>query len=141
LLRGVGVTVVAEFLMNLYALPLFYELLLVPVFLWIAYAQVAGKEDKRQLAETMTMYLGVFAIGYFALKAATDLDGLLARDTLEELLVAPALTVAFLPFLACLGWVVRREQANLRRRFRARQAYFAARAETEETLADSDRAA
>jgi hypothetical protein len=145
LLRGVGLTIVAEFVVNLYVLPLFYELLLVPILLWLTYAQVAGKEDatKRQLAETVAVYLGLFVIGYVAIKAATNLDGFLARETLERLLVAPALTVAFVPFLAGLGWIVRREQENLRRQFRARQGIFAERNEAgpEEPLADSDRAA
>jgi hypothetical protein len=44
----------------------------------------------------------------------------LTRETLEKLLVAPVLTVAFVRFAASLGWVVRREQENLRKRFRPR---------------------
>jgi hypothetical protein len=125
--RGVCVTIVAEFIVNLYVLSIFFELLLVPIFLWLAYAQVAGTQKlaKRQLPDTLTTYLGFFVIGYVALKAATDLDRLLTRETLEGLLVAPALTVAFVPFLAGLGWIVRREQENLRKRFRARQRLIA----------------
>jgi hypothetical protein len=45
-----------------------------------------------------------------------DLDGLLTRETAEKLLLAPALTVAFVPFLIAVAWLARREMDNLRKR-------------------------
>jgi hypothetical protein len=98
------------------------ELLLAPFVFALALAQVATKQSEsgRRLSDTLTVYLGLFLIGHFLIKGLTDLDGLLTRETLEKLILAPALTVAFVPFAAGLGWVVRREQENLRKRFRAR---------------------
>jgi hypothetical protein len=52
-----------------------------------------------------------------ALKATVP-DGFLTRENAEGFLVAQALTLAFVPFLYGVAWVSRREQANLRRRFR-----------------------
>jgi hypothetical protein len=147
--HALGLTIVAEFVVNLYVLPLFFELLLFPVFVGLAYAQVAGLDPaKRKVAERVTTYLGFFLLTYVAVKAVTDLDGLLTRDTLEGLLVAPSLTVAFVPYLYCVGWIVRREQENLDKRFREQgarlqQALDAEQVEKDpkERRADTERAA
>jgi hypothetical protein len=142
--RAVALTFIVEFVVNLYVLPLFFEfVLVVPFSIWLAYAQVAGQKNlaMRRLAEKATTYVGFFVIGYITLRAATDLDGLLTRDTLESFLVAPALTLAFIPFLYFLGRIVRSELANLDKERRARQVRLASETGPEEPLADADRAA
>ena len=66
--------------------------------------------------------LGVVGFGlitYVAVSAISDLDGFLTRKNAEDFLVAPALTLALVPFLLGVAWVSRREQENLRQRFRS----------------------
>jgi hypothetical protein len=63
--------------------------------------------------------IGLGLLAYVAFSALSDLGGFLTRDNAEKFLVAPALTVAFIPFLYCVGWLSRREQANLWKRIRA----------------------
>ena len=146
---AVLLTIVAEFVLNLYVLPLFFELILFPVFVTLAYGQVSDnlKPAQRRAISKATTWLGILLIGYVAVRALTDLEGLLTRDNLEGLLVAPVLTVAFIPYAYGVGWIVRREQENLHKRFRAQRAQTQqARVEQFETgpkerLSDSERAA
>jgi hypothetical protein len=49
----------------------------------------------------------------------SDLNGFLTGENAEDLLVAPALTLASVPFLYGVAWLSRREQENLGRRFRS----------------------
>jgi hypothetical protein len=51
--------------------------------------------------------------------AISNFDGFLTRKNAEDFLVAPALTLALVPFLFGVAWVSRREQENLRQRFRS----------------------
>ena len=55
----------------------------------------------------------MLALTYVAVSAATDLDGLLTRENGERLLVAPALTLAVVPFLYAVSWWSQREQRKL----------------------------
>ncbi len=147
--RAVRLTIVAEFVVNLYVLPLFFELMLFPVFVTLTYGLVADdlKPAQRDAVRKTTTWLGVVLLSYVALRAVFDLGGLLSRETLEHFLVAPAMTVAFIPYLYVVGWVVRREQQSLRTRFaEQRERARRAREESEEAgpkrrLAESDRAA
>jgi hypothetical protein len=81
------------------------------VFVTLAYGQVADnlKPARRKAISKATTSLGFLLVGYVAIRALTDLDGLLTRETLEGLLVAPVLTVAFIPYVYGVGWIVRRE--------------------------------
>jgi hypothetical protein len=63
--------------------------------------------------------IGFVLLAYVAVSATRDLDDFLARETGEDFLVAPSLTVAVVPFLYGVAWASRREQENLRRRFRS----------------------
>jgi hypothetical protein len=58
-------------------------------------------------------------LAYVAVSATRDLDDFLARETGEDFLVAPSLTLAVVPFLYGVAWVSRREQENVRRHFRS----------------------
>jgi hypothetical protein len=141
--KALCAAVVIEFVVNLYVFPLAVELILFPVLLTLLVTQGADKYDpsKRsaaRFADSAVAYIGVAALAYVAFSATTDLDGLLTRENAGRLLVAPALAVALVPFLYAVSWWSRREQENLRKRCRARQARIAEGEETgpEEPLAD-----
>jgi hypothetical protein len=118
-------TIVIEFLMNLYVFPFVVELILVPIILLFVGLQVVAAYDPehapvRKAVDGVLATIGFILLGYAAVVAILDPSGLLTRENAETLLVAPALTCAFVPLLWAWAWVSRREQENLRRRFRAR---------------------
>ena len=64
--------------------------------------------------------IGFVLLVYAAAAATRDPSGLFTRENAETLLIPPALTFAFVPLIWASGWISRREQENLRRRFQAR---------------------
>jgi hypothetical protein len=123
--RIVSVTVLIEFAANLYAFPLGVELVLVflaSVFVMLqAYAPYDSSvtPQARRFIDCVVVTIGLVYLVYFAVRALTDIDGFLTRENAEELLVGPALTVTLVPVAYGLAWRSRREQENLRKRFRA----------------------
>jgi hypothetical protein len=86
--------------------------------------QVAAAYDPvqvpvRKLVDGALATIGFLLLGYAVVAATLDPSGLFTRENAETLLVAPAMTFAFVPLLSMWAWVSRREQENLRRRFRA----------------------
>ena len=124
--RVVAVTVLVGFLVNLYALPLRLELVGVPVVFLFAVMQVATQHDSstpplvRKFIDWVLVAVGAFYLGYSAIRVFGDLDGFLTRENAEDFLVGPALTLTLVPFLYAAALMSRREQQNLRKRFRAR---------------------
>jgi hypothetical protein len=123
--NAVSVTIAIAFIVNVYVFPLAVELILVPIVLLLVGMQVIVENDAKYIAlrraiDRLLVAIGLFVLAYFAIRAITDLDGLLTRERVEALLVAPALTLAFIPFLLAVAWVSRREQERLRKRFRVR---------------------
>jgi hypothetical protein len=122
--QAVRATIVIEFLVNLYVFPFFVELILMPIMLLLVVAQLIATNDPalaslRRPIEVVLIATGVFLLVHVTVAATGDPTGLVSRENAETLLIAPAFTVAFLPFLGAWAWVSRREQENLRRRFRA----------------------
>jgi hypothetical protein len=50
-----------------------------------------------------------------AVSAISDSGGLFTQENLESVLIAPALTFAFIPFLGAWAWISRRELDNVRK--------------------------
>jgi hypothetical protein len=125
--RAVRFTLVVEFFVTLYIFPLAAELFLVPfltlfVVLQAVTANDASLSPARGVIDAVLMLFGFGLIIYVTVSAITDLDGLLTRQHGEQLLVAPALTLAFVPFFYAVAWVCRRELDNLRRRWEEQHA-------------------
>ena len=119
--RALKLTILVEFLVNLYVFPFAVELLLVPlVFLFLAMQIVAEhREDVEPARKFISGVLGALGLGllaYVALRALTDPSGLATRENAEDFLVGPALTLALLPFLYLVAWESQRELDKLRRR-------------------------
>jgi hypothetical protein len=123
--QAVRFTILIEFLVNVYVFPLVIELILVPIILLFVGLQVVAAYDPdhapvRKAVDGVLATIGFILLGYAVVVAILDPSGLLTREKAETLFVAPALTFAFVPLLWTWAWVSRREQENLRRRFRAR---------------------
>jgi len=101
---SVKVVVLIEFLVNMYTFPLLYELAIVPLVGVIAMIDAFAQTDKKYatIAKSTTgilSVLGLVAVGFAVFKAVLDYDNLRSADTLRDLLLAPLLSVLFLPFV------------------------------------------
>jgi hypothetical protein len=124
--RVVAATVVIEFVVNLYVLPFAAEAIVLLIAL-LSFAMRAALRTNpstddpltRMFIEGLLVAVGLFYLAYFFIRVFTDLDEFLTRKNAENFLVAPVLTVALIPFLYLVAWLSRREQENLRKRWRS----------------------
>jgi hypothetical protein len=119
--NAIRFTLIVDFLVALYVFPLAVELFLVPLVLLFVGMQVIAEREPNMASAKKVIDAVLFVIGlslmlYVIVSAFTDLSGLLTRDNAERFLLAPALTIAFLPFLYAVAWASRRELNNLRKR-------------------------
>jgi cytochrome bd-type quinol oxidase subunit 2 len=117
-------TIVVEFLVNLYVFPFLIELVLVPIIVLFAGMQVVAAAEPahasaRRAIDGALIALGLLLLTYAAVEAIRDPSALFTRENAETLLVAPALTFAFVLLLWAWARISRREQENLRKRFSA----------------------
>jgi hypothetical protein len=118
------ITLVIEFVVNLYVFPLVVEIVLVFLVLAFTGMQVIAKHDPkiqaptRKIIDGVLLGIGAVLLLTFAVSALSDLDGFFARETAEDFLVVPVLTVALIPFLYVVAWYSRRELDTIRKRFR-----------------------
>ncbi len=121
--RAVRLTLIVDFLVGFYVFPLTVELVIVPFILLFVGMQVVA-ENTPTLASAKTVIDAVllaFGFGlmlWVAIGAATNPHSLLTRENGEDFLLAPALTLAFVPYLQLVAWHSRRELENLRKRWR-----------------------
>lgn len=101
--KALRFTIIVEFLINLYVMPLAAELVLVPLVALFVIMQVVAENDpklaavKKFLDRALILTGGGIMVWVIA-SALTDLGGLLTREHAEGLLLAPAFTLAFIPF-------------------------------------------
>jgi hypothetical protein len=146
LTRIISVTILIGFVVNLYMFPLAIEVICVGIAVTFTGVKFDVEHDAsadprvRKLAEGVLATVGFVYLGYFAFRALGDLvDGAVSRQRLEELLVAPGLTIAVIPLLYIVAWWSRRDKERLRRRFRIQQGRLEG-ARTKSPYAESDRA-
>jgi uncharacterized membrane protein (DUF4010 family) len=106
----------------MYVFPLAVEFLLVPLlFLFIGMQVVVDHEPNMgQVRKVINGVLGTIGVGlmlYVAARALGDWGGFWTRENVEDFVVAPALTLALVPFLCLVAWESRRELDNLRKRW------------------------
>lgn len=123
--RLLAITLVLEFIVNVYALPLGYELVgILVVFVFVGMQTVAQHDESldprvRTFIDGVLVIVGLVYLIHFAVRVFADLDGFLTRENAEDFLVGPVLTIALIPFLYGVGWASRRDQENLRKRWRS----------------------
>jgi hypothetical protein len=126
----IGFTILLEFVVNVFALPLGVELVLVPlafslsIMLAVARSNSAMEPSVVTFFEFMLAAIGLTYFGYFVARVFSDLDGFLSRGTAEDFLVAPVMTIALVPFLYAAAWVSRRDQLSPSKSERVTRAQF-----------------
>jgi hypothetical protein len=120
--RALRLTLIVEFLVNLYVFPLGVEIVLVGIFVALVPIQVVPQADPRvrAFANAMQVAIGAGLLIWVAVSALVDLDGLLTRENGEKLLLAPTMTLALIPFLYLVAWAAKRDDQMVRRRFSRR---------------------
>jgi hypothetical protein len=119
-------TIIVELLLNLYAMPLAAELVLVPLVGLFVLMQVVAERDPglanvSSFLDRTLMLVGLGLITWLAVHAATDVGGLLTRGNAERLLLVPVFTVALLPFLFGVWWCSQWERVRIIRRWNEKE--------------------
>lgn len=114
-----AVGVVIQFVVNLYAFPLYVELWLVPlVFSAGACLALAQSEPRYELArraiEVFVVAIGLLLLSFSIGDILGDLETFTSLNTVRAFLLAPVLTVAFLPFLFLFALVAAYELVFMR---------------------------
>lgn len=119
--RGLGFTILIEFLVNLYVFPLAAELVVVPVvFILVAMQAIADRKTPTgHVIDRSLMVAGLVLLIYASASAATDGNTFLTRENAEAFLVSPAFTLALIPYLYAVAQFSRWEQSRIRRAWSA----------------------
>jgi hypothetical protein len=117
-------TLIVEFLVNLYVFPFGVEMVLVPlVVLLVLVEAVAGLDPAHAPAQrfssgVITM-IGFGLLAHVLVRVFSDLSGFMTRENAEDFLLAPALTLASFPILFVVVRWVRLDTAAVRRWWQA----------------------
>lgn len=118
-LHGFKISVVLEFVVNLYPLPLIGELFLIPFAVLLAFMLVVAesKEEFKPvlgLLNGLLSFLGLSLLAYAAYQIYADASNFLTPATLSEFLLPLVLTIVFLPCLWLLATYVSYERLFIR---------------------------
>lgn len=123
-LRGILAWVlIVEFLASLYIFNLVVELLLLPVVTLVvltAYVSESKPElaPAKRLLDALLTIFGIALLARAGIALATDFDDFATVENLMRLVLPPALTLAFLPYMYLLLAYVRRDERRFQQRWR-----------------------
>lgn len=120
--RAFKFTIVLEFFVNVYVFPLAVELFFIPFMVLLvtmnAFSGYQPKyKDVARLTEKLIVWIGFGVVAFVAVSVLRDLDGATSRETIEQLLVAPALTIASIPLFYFVALLTAYEQVFWRTKF------------------------
>jgi hypothetical protein len=117
-------TLIVEFLINLYVFPFGVEIVLVPFVVLIVLVEAVAALDPAQapaqkFSSGVITTIGFCLLAYVFVRLFSHLSGFLTREHAEDFLLAPALTLASFPILFVVVRWVRSDTAAVRRRWQA----------------------
>lgn len=117
--RALRLTIFLEFFINFWVLPLGVELILIPLMALLLSLNVVAERDSnftavKRLIERVLLLIGVGLLIFVTASVVGDLGRLFTYETLEQLLIAPTLTLVFIPFLYLVAVVTAYEQIFIR---------------------------
>ena len=118
-LEVLGVGVVIQFLVNMYAFPLYVEIWLVPFAFMVGACLVFAQsnprlEPARKVLGALVVAMGLLLLSFSLGHVLDDLDAFASLSTARAFLLAPVLTIAFLPFLYMFAVVAAYELVFMR---------------------------
>lgn len=133
-------TIIVEFLLSLYVLPFVLELFFIPILFAFLTMQVMADSvpnstQVKNISDWVLTVIGFILMLYVVVSALIDVNGLLTRDHGEHLLLAPAFTLAFVPFLFLVWQWSRWDSRRIMSRWRDERD---ARRSAPDALPDSD---
>lgn len=104
LIANLQVALVFEFLLNYYVLPLYFELLLVPIVVFVgvmlAFSETKGEHAPvKRLMQFIAAAIGLSLLSYATARLFGNVGSFVSWETLRLFALPVALTVLFLPFL------------------------------------------
>jgi hypothetical protein len=120
--RALWLLLGVEFVVNFFPLPLWAEIVLVPVLTTIALLGVLPRDARgaagaKRFSESVLGGFFVFLVVRFFVLVATEWGDFASSETLARFWIPPALTLAVLPFFYLLGVYMAYEKAFLRLSF------------------------
>jgi hypothetical protein len=117
-------TLIVEFLVNLYVFPFGVEMVLVPFVVLVVLVEAVAALDPAQapaqrFSSGVITTIGFGLLAYVVVSVLSDLSGFLTRENAEDFLLAPALTLASFPILFVVVRWVRWDTPAVRRRWQA----------------------
>jgi hypothetical protein len=117
-------TLIVEFLVNLYVFPFGVEMVLVPFVVLVVLVEAVAALDPAQapaqrFSSGVITTIGFGLLAYVVVSVLSDLSGFLTRENAEDFLLAPALTLASFPILFVVVRWVRWDTSAVRRRWQA----------------------
>ena len=117
-------TLIVEFLVNLYVFPFGVEMVLVPFVVLVVLVEAIAALDPthapaQRFSSGVITTIGFGLLAYVLVSVFSDLSGFLSRENAEDFLLAPVLTLASFPILFAVVRWVRWDTAAVRRRWQA----------------------
>ncbi len=117
-------TLIVEFLVNLYVFPFGVELVLVPFVVLLVLVEAIAALDPthapaQRFSSGVITTIGFGLLAYVLVSVFSDLSGFLTRENAEDFLLAPALTLASFPIIFVVVRWVQWDTAAVRRRWQA----------------------
>ncbi len=103
-LNNIKIVIIIEFLVNTYTFSLLGELIFIPFITFIAMLDVVAQTDKKyssvsKLITRLQFIIGATILIYAMSNAISDYNNLGSLDTLRSFLLAPLLSISFLPLI------------------------------------------
>ncbi len=104
IIDNIKIVIIIEFLVNTYTFSLVGELVFIPFMTLIVMLDVVAKTDKKYLAVAKLMsrlqiIIGLVILIYATSNAISDYKNFGSMDTMKNFLLAPLLTISFLPLI------------------------------------------
>jgi len=104
IINNIKIIIIIEFIVNTYTFSLVGELILIPVVTFIVILEVVAKTDEKyssvaKLMHGLQIIIGIVILIFAISNVVSDYKNFGSLDTLRNFLLAPLLTISFLPFI------------------------------------------
>jgi hypothetical protein len=104
IISNIKIVIIIEFIINTYTFSLVAELFFIPLVILLSMIEVIAKKDKKyssviKIINGLYVIIGVVIMFYVISNVVSDYRNIVSLDTLRNILLAPLLTISFLPFI------------------------------------------
>ena len=104
IINNIKIVIIIEFIINTYTFSLVVELFFIPLVTLLVIMEVIAKKDKKyssviKIINGLYIIIGVVILFYVTSNVVSDYKSFGSLDTLRNIVLAPLLTISFLPFI------------------------------------------